>query len=212
MASLIVAGDVSGTCTLQAPSVAGSTVLTLPVIAADTLAGIAATQTLTNKTLVAPALGTPASGVLTNCTGVVAGALPAGSVLQVVSATTTTSTSTTSTSFVSTALTASITPRSASNKVLIQVTGAIDSSAIANQGFGTIYRTATNLGSSGDGMTEVYGGSSRVIASLAMTFLDSPATTSATSYTVYIRSSGGNNIAFPYSAATASIILTEIAG
>ena len=58
MSALVVAGDVSGTCTLQAPSAAGSTVLTLPVIAADTLAGIAATQTLTNKTLVAPALGT----------------------------------------------------------------------------------------------------------------------------------------------------------
>jgi hypothetical protein len=32
--------------------------------------GKATTDTLTNKTLVAPALGTPASGVLTNCTGV----------------------------------------------------------------------------------------------------------------------------------------------
>lgn len=30
MASLIVAGDVSGTCTLQAPSAAGSVVITLP--------------------------------------------------------------------------------------------------------------------------------------------------------------------------------------
>ena len=81
MASVIVAGDVSGTCTLQAPSAAGSTVLTLPVIATDTLAGIAATQTLTNKTLVAPALGTPASGNLANCTGIPAAV---GSVLQVV--------------------------------------------------------------------------------------------------------------------------------
>ena len=69
MSALVVAGDVSGTCTLQAPSAAGSTVLTLPVIATDTLAGIAATQTLTNKTLVAPVLGTPASGNLANCTG-----------------------------------------------------------------------------------------------------------------------------------------------
>ncbi len=42
--------------------------------ASDTVAGLAATQTLTNKTLTSPtlttpALGTPASGVLTNCTG-----------------------------------------------------------------------------------------------------------------------------------------------
>ena len=56
MASVIVAGDVSGSCTLQAPSAAGSTVLTLPVIATDTLAGIAATQTLTNKTLTSPTI------------------------------------------------------------------------------------------------------------------------------------------------------------
>lgn len=35
----------------------------------DTLVGRATTDTLTNKTLVAPALGTPVSGVLTNCTG-----------------------------------------------------------------------------------------------------------------------------------------------
>ena len=73
MASISVAGDSSGSITIAAPAVAGSGTLTLPV-ATDTLAGIAATQTLTNKTLTSPtlttpALGTPASGVLTNCTG-----------------------------------------------------------------------------------------------------------------------------------------------
>jgi hypothetical protein len=41
--------------------------VTLPD-ATTTLVGTDATQTLSNKTLVAPALGTPASGVLTNCT------------------------------------------------------------------------------------------------------------------------------------------------
>lgn len=56
MASVIVAGDTSGSITISAPSVAGSTVLTLPVIATDTLAGIAATQTLTNKTLTSPTI------------------------------------------------------------------------------------------------------------------------------------------------------------
>jgi hypothetical protein len=68
MSQVIIAGDTSGTITLAAPAVAGSGVLTLPV-ATDTLVGKATTDTLTNKTLTAPVLGTPASGILTSCTG-----------------------------------------------------------------------------------------------------------------------------------------------
>ena len=50
MSSLVVSGDTSGSVTLQAPAVAGSSVLTLPV-ATDTLVGKATTDTLTNKTI-----------------------------------------------------------------------------------------------------------------------------------------------------------------
>lgn len=48
----------------------GTNALTISVpTATDTLVNLASVQTLSNKTFVAPALGTPASGVLTNATG-----------------------------------------------------------------------------------------------------------------------------------------------
>ena len=64
---LKLVGSTSGTCEINATAVSGTSVLTMPA-ATDTLVGKDTTDTLTNKTLVAPALGTPASGVLTNCT------------------------------------------------------------------------------------------------------------------------------------------------
>lgn len=54
VASLGFSGSTSGTTTLQATAIAGTNTLSLPPTTTDTLAGIAATQTLTNKTLTAP--------------------------------------------------------------------------------------------------------------------------------------------------------------
>ena len=50
MADLILSGSTSGTVTVSAPAVSGSSVLTLPA-STDTLVGKATTDTLTNKTL-----------------------------------------------------------------------------------------------------------------------------------------------------------------
>ena len=75
---LKLVGSTSGTCEINATAVSGTSVLTMPA-ATDTLVGKDTTDTLTNKTLVAPALGTPASGVMTNVTGTASG-LTAGTV------------------------------------------------------------------------------------------------------------------------------------
>ena len=58
MASIVVAGDTSGTVTLAAPAVSGTTTLTLPTTTGNVVADTA-TQTLTNKTLTSPTIATP---------------------------------------------------------------------------------------------------------------------------------------------------------
>ena len=58
LASLGFSGSTSGTTTVQATAVAGTTTLTLPA-ATDTLVGLATTDTLTNKTLTTPIINSP---------------------------------------------------------------------------------------------------------------------------------------------------------
>ena len=67
MSQVIISGNTSGSCTLTAPDVAGSSVLTLPV-ATDTLVGKATTDTLTNKTLTSPVINGMGSSILTSST------------------------------------------------------------------------------------------------------------------------------------------------
>ena len=58
VANVGFAGSTSGSTTVQATAVAGTTTLTLPA-ATDTLVGKDTTDTLTNKTLTSPTLNTP---------------------------------------------------------------------------------------------------------------------------------------------------------
>jgi hypothetical protein len=114
-----------------------------------------------------------------------------GRVLQVVNATYATATSTTSTSFVTTGLTASITPSSASNKVLVMFSNPLSNPSANNATFATVFRgttSGTNLGNTFGGFGQAQssaGANTRSVAS-AM-YLDSPATTSAQTYTVAFR-------------------------
>ena len=109
-------------------------------------------------------------------------------VVQVKSAIKTTSFSTTSTSFVDvTDVTVSITPTSASNKVLVTVSGVAGQSSAGEVVVLNLNRGATPIAqSTGSGIANQTLGTANIGAnengSFAISFLDSPATTSATTY------------------------------
>jgi len=160
----------------------------------------------TSPTLVTPVLGTPTSGNLANCT------FPAGTVIQVVGANNTMSNTTiTSTSAVSLGLTASITPKFNTSKIYIMATFSMTQDGLDNaQSSVYIYRGATNLRGGGTclAMYDTAGGD--VGFSIPTSFYDSPATTSATSYTIYGSVSNASSQFRPRSG-TDTIILMEVA-
>jgi hypothetical protein len=134
--------------------------------------------------------GTSGQVLQTNGSGVLSFAgvsASAGQVIQVITATDTSERSTTSTSFVtaSNTLSVSITPSSASNKIFLLVSSSGRNSEDGRHNIYTIYRGATNIGHVDNGLT-YYVAQNRTHA-LAMSFLDSPNTTSATTYQVYLR-------------------------
>jgi hypothetical protein len=134
-----------------------------------------------------------------------------GKVLQVVTATDSTQRSTTSTSFVtaSNTLSVSITPSSASNKVLILVSSTI--AGVNNDGVFTIFRDSTNLSS--NGFIAHYNGGVGAYGSMGINVLDSPSSTSAITYQVYFKNNGGGNTSYlNYTSQKGSITAMEIAG
>jgi len=123
--------------------------------------------------------------------------LPAGSVLQVVQVVAYTQQATTSTTYTDiTGMSVSITPTSASSKILaiVNVNGVYTTSAI------TGVQTRLVRGSTSIAFGDCYAGyqpaaSGQDIGSVVMQILDSPATTSATTYKVQFRSQvGGNDV------------------
>jgi hypothetical protein len=123
--------------------------------------------------------------------GISTSKLGAGAVLQVVQGTSSTQFDTTSTSFVATNLQLSITPTASSSKILLMATGAVGTSGNTVQPVYTFYRNSTDLGVNNRGLGQLYANASGLNASGAMVYLDSPATTSATTYRVYLRTNLG---------------------
>lgn len=135
----------------------------------------------------------------------------AGQVLQVVQNTYSTITLTTSTSFVTTGLNATITPKFSTSKILIFVNGVVYTNTNGTFGYYTIFRgtvSGTNLAT--NGFNILGASSSDLEATSSMSFLDSPATTSATTYTVGLRAVSGT-VYWAANNATTTIQLLEIA-
>ena len=195
--SIVLVGSTSGSITLQEPAVAGTTVLTLPAVT-----------------------GT----VLTDTSP------KAGNVIQVVSTTKTDVFTTTSTSFVDvTGLSASITPTSSSSKIMVCVSFCISANSAAGYPIARLLRGSTVIyagdaaGSRTPALTTAtgFGSDGGFIIPYSAQFLDSPATTSSTTYkvqalqtagnTTRIGATGADNDTSAFVRTASSIVLMEIA-
>jgi hypothetical protein len=164
---------------------------------------------------------TGADGVSKVQTGAIEhGDLPSGSVLQVVSASTTAAQSTTSTSCIDTGLSVAITPSSTSSKVKIEFvfTSIHIASGVAAGCSFRIMRDSTSLYTAGaqhafyagHGDEGLGGITYRPYMDMA---LDSPSTTSAITYKVQVATHNSGAITINYSSNfKATIMATEIAG
>ena len=140
-----------------------------------------------------------------------------GHVIQVVNSTAAQSVSSTSQTLIDTGLSATITPSSTSSKILIIFsTGTIQKATDTNLRTLVLLRGSTLLVAEGVGFaqTELYTGSTlqQRIQGPSASFLDSPATTSATTYKTQFSSDNSNALTVMYGNATSTMTLMEIAG
>ena len=184
--------------------------------------GMVNPMTTTGDTIYSSSGSTPArlgigstGQVLTVAGGVPSWATPAGGggkVLQVVNATTSTTATSTSATYADTNLTATITPTSATSKILV-IVHQVGFQKATNDTYGLLrlMRGATQLlefekqfGNTGNSTTNEVGGS-------GCNYLDSPATTSATTYkTQFASGAGVGNIRVQNGVCSSSITLMEI--
>jgi len=132
--------------------------------------------------------------------------------LQTIVGTTTTPFTTTSSTYQNTNLTATITPTSSSNRIKVTVSGGLQVAVAADNALISIKRGSTEV-TGGGSLGVLRGPASSTTRSMAtFVYVDSPATTSSTVYTVVLLSSdNASTVSFPTALAeTATIILEEI--
>ena len=157
-------------------------------------------------------------------------ALPSGvggKVLQVVQATSTSNTANATTTYANTNLSGSITPSSASNKILVIATQTINTFNSGGNYSTGLWKIIRTIGATTSDVTDVnstdngnvfafdYGGSGiNVHRPTSLIRLDSPNTTSSITYRTQIAkgTNGGNQISTNDDHMTGTLIMMEIAG
>ena len=134
-------------------------------------------------------------------------------ILQMVVQSTSTQTSTTSTGYTGTKVTANITPLYSTSKIFVIASGGLFNGNIANSNAcATIYRGAVDISGQGTSLPAgIVSGSfaGNANATICMTALDSPTSTSMLTYAVNICNPQGYTTAFP-AGSTGTIMLFEI--
>ena len=142
------------------------------------------------------------------------GVLIPGHVVQVQSNSVATQFNTTSSSLVTTGVSASITPLSASSKIYFSVACGDTATDNPNSGVSVaVYRNGSIIDEflARHSYVDTSASESLVINGASFSYLDSPATTSALTYTIYISNGGAGTATIMRDNTRASITLMEIA-
>jgi hypothetical protein len=168
--------------------------------------GTTDTQTLTNKTLTTPNLGTPSALVLTNATGLPASAMPSGTIVQTsvsCPAPAPVSLGTATFAEVSSSFRVSITPKSASNTLLIQCIflfgGGFDSTLSLFKIYDITNSADVNLHTGAGSRTPAHGAARQIdsdnndVDQMVLSTTVSAGSTTARTYSLYSRNESGTN-------------------
>ncbi|TAL08494.1 MAG: hypothetical protein EPO02_12730 [Nitrospirae bacterium] len=149
--------------------------------------------------IVTPNLGTPSAINLTNATALPASALPSGAMFNFQQTQVTTASSVSNpTTMTDLGISVAITPTSASNKVLVRAVLALGSDTTNLLGL-QLVRGSTPIGIATSVSTRLaagvnaYTGLASNILGVVLEWLDSPATTSSTTYKVQVQNNGAGN-------------------
>mgnify|MGYP003111235667 CR=1 FL=1 len=145
-------------------------------------------------------------------------AITTGKFLQIQTNTHATRFTTSSQSYVAaTGYTISITPSATNSKIFVIVSSSMDNKASGRTIYATFYRSisggsTTHITDDAEGVVANHNGAGRSYNPTTLHTLDSPNTTSAVTYQVYVKSSNGSDVTFNDKEGIAQLTAFEIAG